>query len=79
MRLNALLKSIDSKDTADSGTSKERRMLSQHWIRKWFVPLPFIPPYWFCLTTTSSRSLSRTKDSRIFDRALVQDRFRSLS
>ena len=46
-RLRALLKSIERRETAVSGASRAIRIFCQQSIRKWLVPLPFTPPYWF--------------------------------
>ena len=42
-RLNALLKLIESRDTADSFRSNARRIFCQQSMRKWLVPQPLIP------------------------------------
>ena len=78
-RLKALLKSMDSSDTADSGSSRDQRILSQQSISKWFVPLPFTPPNWLGLILTSSHNFSSTKDSNIFESELGHERFLSWS
>ena len=78
-RLKALLKSMDTKDSAEQGSSSPLIMKSHMSARKWFVLHPFIPQNWFGRMTTSLMSLSSTTDSRILDSMFVHDRFLSWS
>ena len=79
IRLNTLLKSIERRATAESGVSKAESILCQLLIKKWFIPLPRIPPYWLDRMVTSSLSRSRMKVSITFDKAFVHERFRNWS
>ena len=62
---------------SEDPSSKESIILSHDSRRKCSRLHPFIPPYWFMLSDVFSLSLSRTKDSRTFEKRGVQDRFLS--